>query len=430
MKDICEKLTTFYNTNILDIVPDISKEFLKVSIENRNSGRGKKVLMDLIYNHNHKQKPQAKFIGGPRILTMHWSEKYKKMIYIFGEHHSKYMDCWLFPSYNNEKITPTIPIEKYLWDLILTTDVFIDIFFEFPIYKGKEYHSRFYPFPPGKRFEKLFLRFKDCVQYATRAADECKLARIHYFDARFKDDNGHLLKTNDICWYISIVIQVTSMFDRSEWSKYFTYSFYDDSTINKLNGILNALAEPDDEKCLSFFMSQIFNNPLIIKELDKIKEDLSLKDRILDFIKEQLKEQIKQERIVWQKNSKILLNRANHSDSEVADAIESIKLYYISALIADVYLLARMFKDFKMDDIEEKGYKGATDQPDRATNIIVYAGDGHSIIYRKFLESIGFKEYGRSGKSKLTHSEPQFCVNMDIGTIKQPFFSEWPPTKK
>ena len=315
--------------------------------------------------------------------------------------------------------------------MILNTDVFIDVFFEFPIYKGKEYNSSFSPFTEDQRLEKLFLRFKDCLQYATRDADECKLARIHYFDARFKDDNGHLLKTNDISWYISIVILVTSTFDRSEWSKYFTYAFYNESTINRLNGILNALAEPDDDKCLSFFMSQIFNDQLIIKELDKIKEDLSLKDRILYFIKEQLKERIKEERIVWQKNSIILLNRANHSDGEVADAIEHIKLHYIAALIADVYLLARMFKDFNMRDIEEKGYKGATDQPDRARNIIVYAGDGHSIIYRNFLESIGFEEYGRSGKSEVKNSsEPSFCVDMDIGNIKQPFFSEWPPTKK
>ena len=430
MQDICQNLTSFYNTNILDIDPEISKEFLKVSIENQNSGRGKKVLMDLIYNHSHKDKPQTKFIGGPRILTLHWSEKYKKMIYIFGEHHSEYMDCWLFPSYKGDKITPTTPIEKYLWELILNTDVFIDVFFEFPIYKGKEYHSHFRAFPEGQRLEKLFLRFKDCLQYATRAADECKLARIHYFDARFKDDNGHMLKTNDISWYISIVILVTSTFDRSEWAKYFMYSFYDESTINRLNGILNALAEPDDNKCISFFMSQISNDPLIIKELNKIKEDLSLKDRILDFIKEQLKERIKEQRIVWQKNSIILLNRANHSDGEVADAIEHIKLHYIAALIADVYLLARMFKDFNMRDIEEKGYKDATDQPDRATNIIVYAGDGHSIMYRKFLESIGFEEYGRSGKSNPENNESHFCVDMDIGNIKQPFFSEWPPIKK
>ena len=39
MQNICEKLTSFYNTNILDIDPEISKEFLKFSIENRNSGK-------------------------------------------------------------------------------------------------------------------------------------------------------------------------------------------------------------------------------------------------------------------------------------------------------------------------------------------------------------------------------------------------------
>ena len=87
--DICDKLVNTYNTNVLDdpnIDPDIKKEFFKASAKYRNGDKGRKVLMDLIYNHEYSSnKPTAKFIGGPYTLTVHWSKEYQKMIYIWRE---------------------------------------------------------------------------------------------------------------------------------------------------------------------------------------------------------------------------------------------------------------------------------------------------------------------------------------------------------
>jgi len=62
------------------------------------------------------------------------------------------------------------------------------------------------------------------------------------------------------------------------------------------------------------------------------------------------------------------------------------------------------------------------DQPDKAHNIIIYAGNSHSDIYRKFLTSIGFNQISKTGELDNT------CI--DMKKIKQPFFSEWPPKKK
>jgi hypothetical protein len=52
--------------------------------------------------------------------------------------------------------------------------------------------------------------------------------------------------------------------------------------------------------------------------------------------------------------------------------MSSIELLFSHTMtfFADVYLLGRMFKNFDMTEIENKGYKGATDQPIRANNIL------------------------------------------------------------
>jgi hypothetical protein len=69
-----------------------------------------------------------------------------------------------------------------------------------------------------------------------------------------------------------------------------------------------------------------------------------------------------------------------------------------------------------------------TDQPNKAYNIIIYAGDGHSRIYRRFLKEVaGFEEIASSGKFEVNEGETRkHCI--DMKTIPQPFFSTWTPT--
>jgi hypothetical protein len=81
-----------------------------------------------------------------------------------------------------------------------------------------------------------------------------------------------------------------------------------------------------------------------------------------------------------------------------------------------------------MDEIEKKAYKGATHQPKRAHNIIIYAGDVHADNYRNFLSLVGFTEIDSSGID-LDNPNPYLSIpNMprnclDMRNIKQPFFS-------
>lgn len=166
MESLCNKLHTFYNANILDDEEELIKnEFLKVSRENVGNGKGRQTLMNLICNHfdSSKQKPDPSFIGGPRTLTVHWSNTYQKMIYIFGEYHSDIIDCDdIFDEAKGGEIdkpgAKKMSIEYFLGELIKTTDLFLDIFIEVPVLSNKEtrkYHENFLPLGES-RLSKLF----------------------------------------------------------------------------------------------------------------------------------------------------------------------------------------------------------------------------------------------------------------------------------
>ena len=55
----------------------------------------------------------------------------------------------------------------------------------------------------------------------------------------------------------------------------------------------------------------------------------------------------------------------------------------------DIYTIARIFK--KIEDKKQNGVTIVVDKPNTNRNIIIYAGDDHSIMYRSFLEFLGFK---------------------------------------
>ena len=91
---------------------------------------------------------------------------------------------------------------------------------------------------------------------------------------------------------------------------------------------------------------------------------------------------------------------------------------YINSLVASMYLLARIFKNFDNQD------QSLIDQPSKAHNIIIYAGDKHSELCRKFLnKNIDFKQIADSGIKEIIPGDNMHCLNMK--TIQQPFFSEW-----
>ena len=137
LQNVVDMIIETYDPKILDdpmITPeDIKQAFYEFAETENALGGPRKVLAELISNHkNGEQKPMPEFIGGPFSLTCHWSEEYKKMIYIFGEYHTNKADCSEFPN---------MLVENFIYELIDKTDVFIDIFLEVNLSLVNIYHK-------------------------------------------------------------------------------------------------------------------------------------------------------------------------------------------------------------------------------------------------------------------------------------------------
>ena len=429
MEELCKNLVNTYNTNVLNDAPiEIKEAFYneaKRSSEEPECIKGREVLKTLIENHfetdPEKQKPQPKFIGGPQTLSVHWSKEHQKMIYIFGEYHSKDMHCdeRFGKKSKKEAWGPTkMSVEDFFFKLISTTDVFIDFFFEFPAYSKdlNKYTAMQIGGNPELRMQKIFDYFKKCAEYPTRSELLCRLSRVHYFDIRRGDNKkGKIRNTGLLDLLQSKLYNIPNKYPENEWEEKIK-SFLNQNPVFKM--IMNGLSETNDniflDFCMTFFIS---TEKIVEKELKKVEPDMRY--LILTFIRNEFLEKTKSLRKMWQHNVPIILKHT-YKHKAFALAINSIftdKFIVPMALVADTYALARMFKNFDMRDMK-KAYTGATDQPRKAHNIIIYSGDLHSQTYRKFLDSINFTQIARSGISSF---ENITCLNMK--TIPQPFFS-------
>jgi hypothetical protein len=430
-EEVCEEITNTYDTNILDNQSEIvQKHFLDISLKNMNNkiNPGKKVLMKLICNHYSSivKKPIADFIGGPKTFSIHWHPVYKKIIYIFGEWHANNMDCDIF-----KKDAVTVSAEDYLYDLMLSTDVFLDIYIELESYKGGEYLIE--PYTPG-RTDELFKKFRKCLQYNTRSDASCQLARVHYFDIRDNNIEVTDMEENKITiLWIKQKIQYILLNERDNKVRCVSFLKRQLQKYPKISTLLRELVQDDIEKVCEFMKKQLAEEPYIKKNLDKIKENPELKTEILTFYGNILCKKIEKRMIYIKKHILNIINYNEKSDDVLFESMDSLNIFLSRAMtfFADVYLLGRMFKDFNMSEMEKKAYKGATDQPNRAKNIIIYCGNIHAKNYRIFLESIGFNEIDHSGDLTETitkrnsnpdnPNKPKNCL--DMRNIKQPLFS-------
>jgi len=448
MEKICTQLTNTYNTNILNKNKEIGEEFMKIATEHKNSGKGKNVLMNLIYNHfsSDVQKPQPEYIGSPMNLTVHWSEKHEKIIYIFGEHHSDKIDCFKFGKKNTKMDdvpgSKIMSIQYFLKELSRTTDCFIDFLFEFPAteIKSKGYHEDFDPYAGDKKnfaLSKLFDNFKECINYISRSDKKCRLARIHYFDSRYNDKDSYLKGSNIINYFKVEIQNIRKIIDTNKHK----YSFA--NLVKKLLKenldfikMLEHLGDSDDNIILQFLISQTKENTYAEKEIRRFDHNNSVRIAIEEFIADENKKFMDENKLLWRENTETVLKFISEGEhiptsQEFEKSFNSINnsLISVNSLVADVYLLCRLFKNFDLTQMEEKGYVGATDQPAKATNIIIYTGSEHADTYRLFLENkLDFKQIAETGLKKRDHKDPNsymHCINMK--TIPQPFFNSWPP---
>lgn len=426
MNKICEDLKTLYNTNVLDSSTPIQQAvFLNEAEKHKNENEGNTTLMKLIYNHFRAEKPNADKISGPKTLSVHWSDKYQKLIYVFGEFHGRkescrYVRCKRGQVFNPESNicipekstqarelisrgvnlkshTNYLPIDQYFDKLFLNTDVFIDYFVEVPTYgkvEGEWAKKKYYA---DSYIADVMEQSANCVQAAKRSEEKCALIRAHYIDIRRNTLESFGVRNFLDTFYYAQEMNIKKMKRKLKEPQFAS--------------IIDAMTRSEDE-IFEYFMQEYRNSPYNSKELQRsyIKEDID------KFAEKIIRESVNQEYILLNE----LAQKIQREPTGLVVEQFVNELTSPNARMVDPYTLARIFKRF---DVEKSHIlERKREQPVEPRNIIIYAGNAHSENYRDFFDEIGFIKLEET--QEYNYADDIRCLNME--NIHQPLFSQNP----
>jgi hypothetical protein len=412
----------------------------------KQNEKERKVLDELIFNHFYKKTERQEltqhYIGGPMTLTCHWSEKHQKLIYIFGEEHSEDMDCEEFPE--NYGKQSGMPIEEYLKKFTQINHIYLDILVELPAFRKKQLK---YLKPlseheglANSRLFKIGTEFSECMDGYDRNPQKCSRSRIHYMDIRnIEREAANGLDAVSI--FIITCFNIINSYQDLNKKKEELYKLASSELGQELmNGFL---IPKDSEGYLEFWNSMLSDNYYVDKEL--YGNDKNMSEQISNFLKKEIQERLDKKYddekhatsgFINEQAKLIIDNYTMEIDPQtIIKYFEDLTYLLIdtNSVIVDAYTLSRIFKKFNLHP-ENKEKRRTTDEPETASNIIIYAGNNHCNTYRKFLKTIGFRLIADIGKAKST---PRNCIDItekdtkkpgsDIGWSLQPLFSAWPP---
>jgi hypothetical protein len=191
-EDMCKILIETYNTSIIDYLsPELQYAFATeaeaalscADNDYMDDGRQRDVLAQLIINKKNLPNPypQIDFIGGPFNITYHWSTKYRKAIYIWGEWHDERTDC-PDPIFNSHLTIANI--EDFLAGFFTEPIVFPDFYLEqqgYVVPDGYDYKGHGLS---KYRINILRDRFGPCIDHLRNTYRQCDNSRMHFFDIR------------------------------------------------------------------------------------------------------------------------------------------------------------------------------------------------------------------------------------------------------
>jgi hypothetical protein len=396
MEETCNKLIETFDTNILDNQNNIIQAAFYSQAKEYKDKSKDNTLFKLIRNHYdseiQKQRPVIDYLGGPYVFRHMYSKEYDMTVYLFGELHSNITDC---PTLVGKKFEL---VENYFKRLVENTDVFLDIYFEFPGYDKRYYSNVEYMAP--QRMQELFKKFYRCVEELSRKSKECELSRMHYIDIRTIIDS--FAGINETSWLIRNLLIKSN-------SEGLLRSFYKDNII-RIRNIFNNLNNDNFDKYLDYWLFEILSNKYVKKELERS----FLEKEIYKYIKDM----IKNLSTIYRKNIRNII-KGIEKNINFKKKFQSLLNYLIAINlpIVEAYTLSRIFKKFKI--------KNRLEQPVTPHNIIYYAGSAHSLNIENFLLKIGFEMREKVGSNidapEIGISDVyKNCINMS--KIKQPLF--------
>ena len=334
------------------------------------------------------------YLSVPVTVSEHFSAKYNKHIYIFGDYHDRNIIC---PIGSNKENT------VYFLDLLKSftilknsdnTPKVIDYFFEL------SFKNKIIPYikPFGKGyFKDVNKMFDNCLQLK-KTLCQYKNVRMHYSDIRHIKE---MEPFNDFRYYYLNLIRYYNT--REE-----IYKENLEQTRIKKNDIINNLSDLLD-KGIDYLIYISKTN----KQLDNL-EFHDLKPLIKTYFGNKIRVLLKNFNIDKVKNIFSVgdeMIKGKFPNKKEIDIIKtfSTQILDFTSYLMDMYLFSRMFRKFK------KTEKNHSEPP---TNIVIYVGDWHAENYRKLLDLLGFTSKISQSKKEGTDFQ---CVN--ISKFVQPFFS-------
>jgi hypothetical protein len=404
--------------------------------------KNRNVLMRLINNYFRSKQietiPTIDFIGGPHTLTLHWSAKYNKIIYIFGEVHRNDV-C----DYDNMML-----VENYLKNLFRRSSAFIDFFLEIEMFTKGKYDRDFFTTLGVFRLWDLRIQNIKCIESGQRQKNrECDNRRVHFVDIRFIPVDSKDRPVININSAITLQNYLEDFIKKYEHAKtqdeheenilkdkkyiiyFLKYIFF--ITSYDIKATIDFIRYGSYETYKAFYEKEIETHELVNYELSESTE----KGKIREFAEEEFKK-IRDDFITISyriKNYLIKYSDENGkydfyklSDDDCINFIDCLsnfnnRIGNFTTIMVDIYTLARMFKEFKLNNTRNTR---KTDEPKEPHNIIMYAGNAHSERVRRFLDEK--LEFDLISESK---GDPDFDFCVDIRQFEQPFFSSWPPKK-
>jgi hypothetical protein len=449
----CNKLKKVYNAGVLDHVSKLEQKLFYLNASKNLPYQDKKIatganttLIQLINNRYTKKGPMPDFIGGPKNLSLYWNPTYEMTIYIFGETHTTFTDCNLLlgkkdsqqkcdknkiPNprtgqcvlrnsvkghqlVKDEKQTQ-MNIEEFLKLQVASTPAFIDIYVELPLkYIPKEGRDHV---DPKLRLAQIALSLRKCSTTSERKHRDCDLFRLHLIDVRKMKTNANLLSKFRLLIHKELEYSVEKGSLIRYWLGFEDHIFT--QTIKKLNQSL--------PECIKFIQTQITSNFYAKKELSKS----FLHEQIVSFLNIEIEVEVAK---IWRdmnEFSTAILTQPLPDDELIWYTIKIINYTtQLNIYSVDAYTLARIFKRFNVKKSKVPGQLTNIDQPILPHNSIIYTGDGHAHVYRKFLHSIGSELKAFVGNSvfdnpvKVKEGVPKNCI--DMRSFPLPLFNTFP----
>lgn len=392
---ICSLLEKTYNATILESnidVKNIFMELINTYQENiQEYPKANKSLISLIDNLTFQEQPIVDYITGPAELSKWKSDKYNKIIYMFGEdNHSNTYGC---VESTTKKYTN---IQTYLIDVFESTPAFIDFYIEFPIMIDKKVK---YSRSSGQTLWDILHVFYPCFGPVLDRSCDYNV-RMHAIDARRvlgkKYKNTKLLELSSV-----LMMEIICSNDNNS---YISVSQFKDHFKDEIE-LLSTVNSTRD--LLTIITNVALNNKIVMKELSRstLTQEYILQYFIHEYLKTELNTLKKffsyrkfRKWFLEIKTSEIWPQDITHVSRIVTK---------VCAVILDIYTVSRMFKVFQAIDLEHG--------PQEPCNIIYYAGAGHTSPLKLFLAKLGFELMEETRKNITS------CT--DMTGIKQPLFS-------